>query len=182
MLSYPLWFGDPSQLLWPPASPPPLARVTATPARASYRRICAWSPFQRAHNTSVVCHSLFWVIKPPCEYMHLHLVSLLCRPCCLLPFSLFVFESKDQISTFNNPHLEWQKREVMKPLIFILQLSSSFQHLLILLQSVAVPIWKRTLFFCKVMVKHLSLLSHGSAKQGLDVFVFDNGEVEGEEE
>lgn len=76
-----------------PPSPTKLpARVTATCARASYHRISAWSPFQRAHNTSAVCcHNLFWVMKSPREHMHLHLdaVLLLVSYWALSPSSLF---------------------------------------------------------------------------------------------
>lgn len=75
MLSYP---GSETLLS---CSPPPSltklsARVTATPARASYHRICAWSPFERAHNMPVLALLYavipgFSVIKSVCEYMHL---------------------------------------------------------------------------------------------------------------
>lgn len=79
MLSYPPWIGDPSQLLPSPSLTKLPARVTATPVRASYHRISAWSPFERAHNTSVlallyaVILLFFPVIKSFSEYKHLRI-------------------------------------------------------------------------------------------------------------
>lgn len=124
----------------PPRSPPPSAAgVTAASARASYHRISTRSPFQRAHNMSgkIISHGRLGVIKSPHEYR----LSNCVLSCCLLPpFSVFVCvceESKDHfrpacVRTRSNLHLEMTNvrknasiREVLKPLICILQPSSS---------------------------------------------------------
>lgn len=117
MFSYPLPFADPYPLT--PNIPSPLAKPNS---RLEWQQrllglitqsLLAWSPFQRAQNTSALFgQTLFWVIKSVCECTHFHLIPvwylvfLLHPPRCLLPSSLFVIggrvtivcrQSKDQI-------------------------------------------------------------------------------------
>ena len=88
MLFYPPLFETllslPHDIPSPKTSQP---RVTATPAQASYRRISALSPFQRARNTSVsACRTPLWVILSA-RGSHRFLFSYLAPRWCLF----FVF-------------------------------------------------------------------------------------------
>lgn len=198
MLFYPLMFGDPSQLPLTSTSPPPLgespnelqARVTATPARASYHRIS-----QRAHNTvslslSYAAILLFWVFKTALYSFQFDIFSRVFAPAplrlCLFSGGSHVFVDSlkiksdylrmyVQLSTFTGDKQMWKmwayERVVMKLLICILQLS--LWHLPILLQNVAGTFcayffFKETffsLFFARWWLNISGLLSHGCAKQ-----------------
>lgn len=168
----------------PPSSPPPTpadlsAGVTATPARASYHRISAPSPFQRAHGCvglilSVGSEILNLAVNTcicflePVWYLSFLLVFLSCS---LLPRLCVCGRSTEPLwRVFCSERRQTKCRgdvrlwspAVPSPTFFFTRSVTKCRR-----QFLCAGFWKSTL----LVVKHLGPLSHGSAKkQGLDVF------------